>query len=87
MLAHSVTGRGKTSSYLLPILQKYLRHRMDTRPQVFLRSVGLTVQKSQLSICRFRHIDVVVVIDVVDAIDAIDVVDAIDAIDAGMNPK
>ena len=27
ILAHAVTGSGKTASYLLPILEKFLRHR------------------------------------------------------------
>ena len=32
VLAHAVTGSGKTASYVLPILQKYLRYRqtLDT---------------------------------------------------------
>ena len=34
MLAHSVTGSGKTASYLLPILQKYLRHRMTINTEI-----------------------------------------------------
>jgi len=34
VLAHSVTGSGKTASYLLPILQKYLRHRMAINAEI-----------------------------------------------------
>jgi len=34
VLAHSVTGSGKTASYLLPILQKYLRHRMTINTEI-----------------------------------------------------
>jgi superfamily II DNA/RNA helicase len=34
VLAHSVTGSGKTASYLLPILQKYIKKRQTSNTEM-----------------------------------------------------
>ena len=34
IMAHSVTGSGKTAAYLLPIMQKYLKLRQQTHVEM-----------------------------------------------------